>query len=109
MQPASRSEMVDVVGWTSSLVLLLTIGSQIQKQLREHTSRGVSHWLFIGQMAASGGFVAYSWLLHNRVFVVTNALMFLSAVVGLGVLVRHRRRTSHGRAERAASDGRERC
>jgi hypothetical protein len=41
-----------------------------------------SKWLFIGQLAASLGFVIYSWQLGNWVFVVTNVLMLLTAGLG---------------------------
>jgi hypothetical protein len=33
----------------------------------------VSKWLFVGQATASGGFLCYSLLVNNWVFVVTNA------------------------------------
>lgn len=74
--------MTEVVGWVSSLVLLATIVAQIAKQWSERSGEGVSVWLFIGQAGASLGFTAYSVLVKNWVFTVTNALMFLSAVVG---------------------------
>lgn len=74
--------MTEIVGWASSLLLLLTISTQIAKQWRERSGKGVSVWLFIGQAGASLGFVVYSALLKNWVFTVTNALMFLSALVG---------------------------
>ena len=84
--------MVEVVGWFSSVVLLLTIGTQIRKQWREGASRGVSKWLFVGQGTASAGFLCYSWLVHNWVFFATNALMLAAAAVGLGIVLHHRRR-----------------
>lgn len=80
--------MVDAIGWASSFVLLLTIGKQVVKQWKErHTGQagqagGVSKWLFLGQIAASAGFVVYSALLQNWVFVVTNALLLVAAVFG---------------------------
>jgi len=84
--------MTEVIGWAASGVLVLTILSQIRRQWREGTSKGVSTWLFIGQMAASAGFTWYSVLLRNVVFVVTNALMLLSAIMGLLIVLMHRRR-----------------
>ncbi|MDQ2644268.1 MAG: DUF3273 domain-containing protein [Myxococcota bacterium] len=89
----------ELVGWTSSLVLLLTILTQIGKQWRERSARGVSSWLFFGQIAASIGFTIYSWLVHNWVFVVTNALMLVSAIVGAVMTARFRR---HGNRAAAA-------
>jgi MtN3 and saliva related transmembrane protein len=86
-----RSRVTEALGWMSSFILVLTIGRQIYKQWRDRTSRGVSTWLFIGQMAASSGFTLYSWLVGNWVFVVTNALLFCSAVLGFAIVMRHRR------------------
>jgi uncharacterized protein with PQ loop repeat len=85
--------MTEIIGWASSFILLLTIGKQIYKQWHEQSSEGVSKWLFIGQVVASTGFTIYSWLLKNWVFVVTNALMLLSAFIGLGIVLRQRRQT----------------
>jgi uncharacterized protein with PQ loop repeat len=85
----------EIIGWGSSVILVLTIGKQIYKQWQEESSEGVSKWLFIGQIAASLGFTVYSWLVSNWVFVVTNSLLLLSAFVGLGIVLHHRRRTSH--------------
>lgn len=84
--------MAEIIGWSSSLILLLTIAKQIYKQWREQSSEGVSKWLFIGQVAASTGFAIYSWMVGNWVFVVTNFLMLISAFVGLGIVLHQRRR-----------------
>lgn len=84
--------MTELIGWTSSVILLLTIGKQIHRQWQVDSSEGVSRWLFIGQMAASCGFTAYSWLVQNWVFVTTNALMVLNGLVGYLIVQRHRRR-----------------
>ena len=84
--------MIEFVGWASSVILLLTIGKQIYKQWRDSSSEGVSKWLFIGQLVASTGFTIYSILLRNYVFIVTNALMLLSGILGLTIVVHHRRR-----------------
>jgi len=84
--------VTEVLGWVASTILVLTIFSQIARQWRERTSQGVSRWLFIGQIAASAGFTIYSILVGNIVFIVTNSLMLLSAVVGLGIVIHHRRR-----------------
>ena len=73
---------MDVIGWISSAILVLTIGAQIHKQYRARSVEGVSHWLFLGQMAASAGFTLYSLLVGNRVFVVTNATLLCSAIAG---------------------------
>lgn len=83
----------ELIGWVSSVILLLTISKQVWKQWQEGASEGVSKWLFVGQTMASLGFTIYSWLVGNRVFVVTNLLMLLSAVMGFGILLRNQRRT----------------
>lgn len=83
--------MTEVLGWSSSVVLLLTIGRQIHKQWRDRSSTGVSKWLFLGQFTASLGFAAYSYLLQSWVFLATNLLMAVSAVVGLLIVLHHRR------------------
>jgi uncharacterized protein with PQ loop repeat len=92
--------MTEAIGWLSSLVLLLTISQQVYKQWHEGTSKGVSRWLFVGQMIASAGFTIYSWLVHNWVFVVTNGLMLVSALVGYAIVLRHRRREATSDGER---------
>ena len=91
--------ITEMIGWASSMILVLTIGKQIYKQWREESSEGVSKWLFIGQVAASIGFTIYSSLVKNWVFVVTNSLMLLNAFVGLGILLRHRRRSSNSKVD----------
>src|SRR5574338_834908 len=79
-----------LIGWSASFVLLCTILSQIYRQWEARSSKGVSPWLFIGQCVASAGFLIYSWLVQDVVFIVTNALLLVSAAVGLGILLRHR-------------------
>lgn len=90
----NKAILVDAIGWVSSVVLLLTITRQIYKQWHEGSSEGVSKWLFIGQVAASLGFAVYSWFLSSWVFVVTNLLMLLSAIVGLIISLWHKNHTS---------------
>ena len=46
---------VEIIGWFSSLILVVTIAKQVYKQWREGTSEGVSKWLFVGQISASLG------------------------------------------------------
>lgn len=50
-----------------------------------YTRRSV--WLFIGQSAASTGFVVYRWLLDNWGFLVTNVAMRGVAVLGQVIFV----------------------
>lgn len=90
--------LTELVGWVSSCILVLTIGKQVYKQWHEGSSEGVSKWLFVGQMAASLGFTVYSWLVNNWVFVVTNMLMLLNGLLGLLIVLRHRRREQREQA-----------
>ena len=89
----------EAVGWVSSGILVLTIAKQVYKQWQEGSSEGVSKWLFVGQMAASLGFTVYSWLVSNWVFVVTNALMLCNGLLGLLIVLHHRRRGRAGGGE----------
>lgn len=86
------SRVTELVGWLSSAVLVATLAKQVHKQWKEGSSEGVSRWLFVGQVAASIGFTIYSALVRNPVFVVTNAILLASAVTGLLIVIRHRRR-----------------
>ena len=94
--------VVDAIGWLASLVLVITMGKQVLKQWREHTAEGISTWLFVGQVVASAGFLVYSLLVSNWVFVVTNALMLINAVLGQVIVLKNRR--SRGAKEPARED-----
>jgi MtN3 and saliva related transmembrane protein len=83
--------MIAAIGWVSSILLVLTISKQIHKQWRAGSSEGVSKWLFLGQLAASSGFTLYSFLVHDWVFVVTNILMVLNALIGFGLTMRQKK------------------
>ncbi len=99
--------MQDVLGWVSSIVLLATIIGQIVKQWNERSGKGVSTWLFIGQTAASVGFTAYSALLHNWVFTITNALLLVSAIVGW-IITAHFKKHPHQDPTPNVADGAQR-
>ena len=86
------------IGWLSSLILLATLVAQIGKQWKTGT-KGVSKWLFIGQLAASIGFVVYSVSTRNVVFVVTNSLILVSALIGTASWFRNRNRERSGESE----------
>lgn len=75
--------MTEAIGWMSSFVLVITIAKQVYKQWSEEKSEGVSTWLFVGQIAASVGFVVYSVLVSNWIFIFTNFLTVLNGIAGL--------------------------
>lgn len=82
----------ELVGWAASAILLATLIRQIATQVRDDSAQGVSRWLFVGQIAASTGFVAYSALVGDWVFIVTNICILITAVVGQVVTWRKRHR-----------------
>lgn len=84
--------MTEAVGWTAALLLLATMVRQVWSQWSSGAVGGVSQWLFVGQVAASVGFTAYSLMLGNLVFAFTNALLTLNAIAGLLIDRRNRRR-----------------
>ncbi len=84
--------MIDahVLGWIASAILIATLLRQVYAQWKRPLEKGVSVWLFAGQIAASIGFVGYSWLLGNWVFIVTNTVILATAVLGQVVTVHNR-------------------
>jgi len=83
--------MTEIVGWMASVILMLTISRQVYTEWRTGSTAGVSHWLFTGQCAASLGFVVYSALLSNWVFVSTNVFLLVTAIVGQVIYRRNKR------------------
>jgi MtN3 and saliva related transmembrane protein len=83
-------KIVDLIGWSSSAVLLLTIGRQVYTQWRTRSDAGVSRWLFIGQLSASSGFVLYSYLLHNWVFLFSNIALLGTGIAGEIIYLKNR-------------------
>jgi uncharacterized protein with PQ loop repeat len=77
------------IGWASSAILLATLVRQVYSQWRQRSVAGVSSWLFIGQLTASTGFLIYSFLVDNWVFVFTNAALLVTALVGQGIYRRN--------------------
>ena len=84
--------MNEIIGWASSGILLLTLITQIHKQWKLGTHKGVSKWLFIGQLAASIGFTAYSIGTGNVVFIITNSFLAISALFGIYIYYSQRNR-----------------
>ncbi len=82
----------ELIGWLAAGILLATVARQVYAQWRSCSAQGVSKWLFVGQIVASVLFVAYSWLVGNWVFVSTNILMLITAIVGQAIYLRNRQR-----------------
>jgi uncharacterized protein with PQ loop repeat len=95
-----RGFVIELIGWGSSFILLLTLMRQVFTQWRTRATAGVSKWLFLGQLTASTGYVVYSYLLHNWVYVSSNVAILATAFVGEGIYLRNR--TLAKRAEGAS-------
>jgi MtN3 and saliva related transmembrane protein len=85
----------ELLGWTSSAILLATITRQVYTQWKTKSTAGVSRWLFIGQLTASMGFTIYSVLLHNWVFVASNVALLVTAIIGQVIYKRNTRQSSN--------------
>jgi MtN3 and saliva related transmembrane protein len=85
------AKSVELIGWASSLILLLTIGRQVYTEWKSRSTAGVSHWLFIGQLTASTGYTIYSFLLHNWVYLTSNIALLITAVIGQVLYRRNKR------------------
>lgn len=75
-----------MVGWGAVIALFLTMAGQAWKQWRDRVKHGIGKLFFVGQVAASALFLAYSAMLGDRVFIVGNAMVLLAAIVGGTVL-----------------------
>jgi hypothetical protein len=51
---------------------------------------------FVGQITASAAFIVYSWLIGHWVFVVTNALMRVTAVLGQWIYLTNQQKAGAG-------------
>jgi MtN3 and saliva related transmembrane protein len=83
-------KLTEIIGWSSSLILLLTIARQVYTQWKTRATAGVSRWLFLGQLTASTGFTIYSFLLHNWVYVTSNIALLVTAVIGQGLYLHNK-------------------
>lgn len=84
------------IGWASSVILLATLIRQVQTQWKSRDVAGVSRWLFIGQVTASGGFTIYSLLLRNWVYATSNIAILITAIVGEAIYLRNKRARPKG-------------
>ena len=87
----------DLIGWASSAVLLVTIMRQVYTQWKTKSTAGVSHWLFVGQVTASIGYVIYSYLLGNWVFLTSNIALLLTAILGQCLFLHNKRASPSAR------------
>jgi uncharacterized protein with PQ loop repeat len=81
---------VEWIGWAAAVILVITLFSQVKKNWDEKKLKGVNPMLYYGQAVASLCFALYSFDINSWVFVVTNVLGFLSALVGIYLVHRYR-------------------
>jgi len=84
----------DLVGWAASAILVATLVRQVHTQATKGNGQALSRWLFAGQIAASLGFIAYSWMLRNPIFIVTNTILLATAITGQWLYFRNERRSA---------------
>jgi MtN3 and saliva related transmembrane protein len=94
---------VDLIGWSSSLVLLATLLRQVHTQWKTKATAGLSKWLFLGQLTASAGFVVYSYMLRNWVYVSSNIALLITAIVGQALYLHNKRLQQNKRSQRVRS------
>lgn len=79
-------ETTQIIGWAAVFSLFATMAAQAWKQWRDRVKHGVSKFFFLGQVAASSLFLAYSTLMGDRIFIVGNALVLVAAIAGGAIL-----------------------
>lgn len=77
-------------GWAAAAILVVTLFSQVKKNWEEKKLKGVNPLLYYGQAVASLFFAIYSWSIDSWVFVVTNVLGLVSAIVGIYLVHRYK-------------------
>jgi len=96
--------LTEVIGWVSAAILLATVCRQVYAQWKCKATAGVSRWLFVGQMGASIGFAAYSYKLHNWIFLFSNSAMLIAAIVGEIIYVSNRTAPAKSTGRRARTE-----
>ena len=75
-------ETTQLIGWAAVTALFFTMAGQAWKQWKDDVKRGIGKYFFVGQVAASALFLAYSVLQGDLVFVVGNALVLTASIAG---------------------------
>ncbi len=81
-----------LLGWTSSAIIVLGVFAQVYRQWKEGRSHGVSRWLHVAEIAANIGFATYGFLRRDPVVIGTSAMLAIASTIGLGLVIVHRRR-----------------
>ena len=85
------AEIGAYIGWVSSFILLVTLLIQLRKQWKSKDAQGVSVYLFSGQSLAQVGFVIYSYLIDNQVFLFTNSVLLIVSIAGFILTLKQKR------------------
>ncbi len=78
------------LGWIAAAILVVTLGAQVRKNWIEKKMKGVNPLLYWGQASASLCFALYSLSIDAWVFVISNVLGLVSAMIGIYLLYRYR-------------------
>ena len=91
---AARAPAVspEIVGWVAVSILFATMAGQAWTEWRDRVKKGINPYFFIGQVAASTAFIAYSAMVGNTVFVVGNTLVLAAALAGGAILLWNQKR-----------------
>lgn len=85
----------DLIGWGSSLLLIITFGSQTYSQWKSGKEQkgkyGVELVFFSAAIGGSVGNLIYSYLVRNWVFTVLNAVLVVNNSLGLAITVHKRK------------------
>ncbi len=84
--------MTDIIGWIGSGLVFMTISYQVWKQWQSKSTKGISPWLYAGQLVANVFLGTYSIIEETWVFFASNILVFLSSAVGLGIYIHHKKK-----------------
>jgi uncharacterized protein with PQ loop repeat len=84
--------IAELIGWAAAAILLATLIKQVHTQWHDHSTKGVSRWLFVGQIVSSTGFIVYSWMVQNWVFVTVNVLILITSIAGEIIFLGNQRR-----------------
>lgn len=70
------------IGWFSSTVVFVTQIIQLREQVKKG-SKGVSKWMFVGNVIATSGFVVYSYLQNDTIFLTANSIILCGHITGM--------------------------
>jgi MtN3 and saliva related transmembrane protein len=82
----------ELVGWVAVTILFATMAGQAWTEWRDRVKKGINPFFFVGQVAASVAFIAYSAMVGNTIFVVGNTLVLAAALAGGAILFWNKKR-----------------